>query len=102
MARFMHGSHYLYQKKYNVSIAAEGGVSAAPDMSSIFQDCTSLKTIDFGGFDTSKVTNMSDMFCSCEALTSIDIRSFDTSSVTDMSRMFYFCEALTSIDLRQL
>ena len=41
-------------------------------------------------FNTSRVINMSTMFQNCINLSSLDLSSFDTSNVTDMSYMF--CE----------
>ena len=53
----------------------------------------------FKGSNTSKVTNMTSMFDGCRSLTSLDLSSFDTSNVTDMRYMFYGCSGLTSLDL---
>ena len=86
-------------EKYDVFISADGGISAAPNMSHMFSACKSLTNIDLSSFDTSNVTDMSYMFRFCEALTNIDLSSFDTSNVTDMSDMFSCCEALTNINL---
>ena len=65
----------------------------------MFQNCTSLTSLDVSSFNTSRVTNMSGMFASCSSLTSLDVTSFNTSMVTDMSGMFYGCSKLTSLDL---
>ena len=98
--------------------------SKVTDMSSMFQRCSSLTSLDLSGFNTSKVTNMaamfydskfvsidlnnfntsnvtkmSSMFQRCSSLTSLDLSSFDTSNVTDMSGMFEGCSSLTSLDL---
>ena len=84
------------------------------DMSWMFGDCHSLKTIPelntsnvyymnsmFGNcklleiipeLDTSNVTDMGLMFSNCSSLTSIP--DLDTSNVTDMSYMFYGCISL--------
>ncbi len=68
------------------------------DMSYMFSGCTALSSISgLGGFDTSMVVNMSFMFYECEALTSLDLSSFDTSCVTDMSSMFNECFLLETI-----
>ena len=69
------------------------------DMSRMFWYCSSLESLDLSSFDTGKVTDMSAMFFSCSALTSLDLSSFDTSKVTSMSAMFYECSSLTSLDL---
>ncbi len=58
------------------------------DMSTMFQHCSQLTTLDLSNFDTKNVTNMSRMFESCNELTTLDVSNFDTSNVTDMSFMF--------------
>lgn len=73
--------------------------SSARTMGSMFKGCSSLVSVDFGGLDTSSVQSMSSMFNGCEALTSLDLSEFDTTEVSSMDRMFYSCEALESLDL---
>lgn len=73
--------------------------SSVRTMGSMFQNCSSLVFVDFGGMDTSSVQSMSSMFNGCEALTSLDLSGFDTTEVSCMDRMFYYCEALESLDL---
>ena len=65
----------------------------------MFNYCSSLKTVDAGKFDTSKVKSMTNMFGNCQALTTLDLSSFKTSKVVDMSHMFIDCKSLISIDL---
>ena len=69
------------------------------DMSSMFEDCSSLQSLDLSGFDTENVTDMSSMFYDCSSLQSLDLSGFDTENVTDMSRMFNGCSSLQSLDL---
>ena len=69
------------------------------DMSSMFESCESLTSLNLSSFNTAKVTDMSSMFEFCESLTSLDVSSFNTAKVTDMYRMFNFCARLTSLDL---
>lgn len=64
------------------------------NMSRMFNQCFSLKTLKLNHFDTSNVTDMSWMFCECLDLPVLDLRTFDTSKVTDMSWMFANCESL--------
>ena len=47
------------------------------------------KIIGLENFDTHQVTTMYCMFQNCSSLTTLDLRSFDTSNVTNMSYMFY-------------
>ena len=73
--------------------------SSDTDLSSMFQSCTSLVSVDATSWDTSNVTNMSNMFSNCWDLTSVDLSSFVTSNVTTMEGMFRTCIDLTSLDL---
>ena len=58
------------------------------NMSDMFCDCRSLKTLNVSNFDTQNVTDMSVMFSDCYALTTLDVSKFDTKNVTDMRGMF--------------
>ena len=69
------------------------------DISSMFSECTSLETINFGYFDTSKVIDMSEMFSDCNELKEINFSNFDTSNVISMKSMFSNCISLESLDL---
>ncbi len=70
------------------------------DSSSMFQNCSSMTSVNVSGFDTGTVTNLGSMFAGCGSLSSITgLEGFDTSKVTDMSSMFHECEALTVLDL---
>ena len=69
------------------------------DMSYMFDNCSSLTTLDVTHFNTANVTNMSSMFSSCPSLTSLDVTHFNTAKVTDMSYMFCRCLSLTSLDV---
>ena len=73
--------------------------SNVSNMDSMFQNCSSLTSLDVSGFDTSNITNMANMFYGCSNLTSLDLSGFDTSQVTVMYTMFYNCSNLTSLDL---
>ena len=73
--------------------------SNVTNMSYMFSNCSRLTSLDVSNFNTSNVTNMSHMFSSCSKLTGLDVSKFDISKVTDMSGMFYDCRSLTSLDL---
>ena len=73
--------------------------SNVTNMEAMFQNCSSLTSLDISNFDTSNVTIMDWMFAYCSSLTSLDISNFDTSKVTNMSCMFYNCSSLMSVDL---
>ena len=69
------------------------------DMSSMFDYCSSLTSLDISNFNTKNVTYMNCMFEGCSSLTTLDVRNFDTKNVTYMSSMFHGCSSLTSLDL---
>ena len=69
------------------------------DMSRMLQGCSSLTNLNLSSFNTSKVTNMNSMFSWCTSLTSLDLSSFNTSNVTSMNNMFNRCTSLTNLDL---
>ena len=74
--------------------------SNVTDMGNMFYDCSSLTSIDVSHFNTSNVTDMRNMFNDCSSLTSIDVSNFDVSKVASMEYMFYNCSSLTTLDLR--
>ena len=63
-------------------------ISKVINMYSVFFRCSSLKTLDVGGWDTSGVENMHAMFFNCSALTGLDVGGWDVSHVKDMAGMF--------------
>lgn len=85
---FSHMFSDLPVKKITIKNATGLGENAL-DLSSMFENCTNLETIEFGNlFDNCKPTNISKMFYNCPKLKNIDLTSLDTSNVTDMSNMF--------------
>ncbi len=68
-------------------------------MDYMFYYCSSLTSLDVSKFNTRKVTSMYGMFTNCSGLTSLDVNGFDTSNVIDMMGMFRNCSSLTSLDL---
>ena len=66
-------------------------------MSFLFNNCSTLKSIDFVSCPTDNVTNMKAMFQFCNKLENLDLTNFNSSKVTNMSRMFYFCNKLKQI-----
>ena len=73
--------------------------SAVTDMGGMFNGCNRLTSLDVTHFDTSSVTSMVFMFYNCQMLKALDVTNFNTSSVTRMDRMFYECRSLTTLDL---
>ncbi len=74
--------------------------SSAKNMSSMFENCTSLATLELENFITTSVTDMSEMFKGDSALTNIYVSSsnFRTSTVTSSTDMFAGCTSLPNFD----
>ena len=68
-------------------------------MMSMFEDCKSLKEINFSKFNTENVKKMDYMFQNCSSLKKLDLSNFNTSKVTLMTCMFYMCSSLKEINL---
>lgn len=66
------------------------------DMSHMFANCDSLKSIDLSSFSTSQVTDMSYMFNGVSVVT-LDLTAFSASSLQHADGMFQNCKQLTTI-----
>ena len=73
--------------------------SNVTDMTSMFQYCSALTSLDLSSLNTSNVTKMTHMFYDCQNLESLNISNFNTANVTGMEAMFYNCNKLTSLNL---
>lgn len=60
-----------------------------------FTDLKEIVNLDL--LDTSETTTMSSMFNNCKELTSIDLSGFDTRKVTSTASMFSGCQSLSTI-----
>lgn len=69
------------------------------DIDSMFIGCSNLTSLDLSGFNTGNVVYMNSMFQSCKSLTSLDLSSFNTGNVVDMTSMFEFCSSLQELDV---
>ena len=54
-------------------------------MSCMFDECSSLKEINFNRFITDNVTNMNYMFNKCSSLNELNLNAFNTMNVKEMS-----------------
>ena len=76
--------------------------STITDMSSIFNGCYNMLSVDFSNFNSSSLITMNAMFYGCESIKTIDLSNFNTSLVTDMSSLFDGCGKLQYIYLFNL
>ena len=66
------------------------------DMSSLFDHCQKLTSLDLSNFNTAKVTNMNRMFSNCSNLKAIYASDkFTTAAVTESKNMFSYCGSLS-------
>ena len=66
------------------------------DMSSLFDHCQKLTSLDLSNFNTAKVTNMELMFSGCSNLKTIYASDkFITAAVTKSENMFSYCGSLS-------
>ena len=63
----------------------------------MFSGCSSLRSLDLSGWDTSRVEDMGGMFSGCASLPSLDLSGWDTSGVEGMWGMFAGCSSLSSL-----
>ena len=94
--KFEWGHIFEKEGKYNFKIISK---QLLDDMSYMFNQCSSLISLNLSNFYTNNVNNMSAMFSQCFSLTSLNLSNFNTSKVKDMSAMFQLCSSLTSLDL---
>ena len=70
------------------------------DMTSMFQDCTSLTSINgIADWDTSKLRYTENMFRNCTSLKSLDLSNWDVQKLYVVTYMFGNCASLETIDL---
>ncbi|MBR1736035.1 MAG: BspA family leucine-rich repeat surface protein [Firmicutes bacterium] len=72
-------------------------------MSDMFQDCSSLKSIDLSCIeDMSNVTAIDDMFFNCTSLKSVNMSSLNSSKINEVDGIFWGCTKLKSVNIANL
>ena len=66
-------------------------VSLVKDMSNLFNNYFTLKSIDVSTWDVSNVKDMRSMFEYCLLLESVDVSKWNVSNVKDMNALFGGC-----------
>ena len=75
-------------------------LSLCTNLYCLFQNCTSLTTLDLSGLGTSNITDMYGIFFNCTNLQTITgLETWDVSKVKTFSSMFRECRSLTEINL---
>jgi len=90
-----------YQQKLNRVVIEEYVKDARPKSTAHWfcqgKDITEIVGLEY--LNTSEVTNMEWMFNNCSSLTSLDLSNFDMSKVQDTNTMFSGCTSLTTINV---
>ena len=68
----------------------------------MFNNCSSLKSLDLSSFNTSKRYSSKYMFYGCTSLTSLNISNFNTENFGEMNFMFAECKNLSYLNLESL
>lgn len=76
------GTTKIYRKGTSIVFYDTNKIKAPSDVSSLFSDCTSLKTLDLSNLDMSSTTTYTDFLTNCSALTSIVAPSSIAGSFT--------------------
>lgn len=86
----VHDASYIFSFCASLKSVDIKGISANTiDICGMFNHCSSLIKIDgLETWDTSNIEDMSTMFNSCELLETLDLSTWNTIKVTDMSYMF--------------
>ena len=84
---------------YDVYLLANSDIYLPKDSGRLFQDMSSLVTVDTSNLNTSRVVLMNHLFFRCSSLTDVDVSGFDTSNVTTMKSLFNNCKKLKFVDV---
>ena len=68
-------------------------------MLNTFYKCKSLKEVNFGNYDTSKVISFNSAFFECSSLETLDMSGLNTTNVTNTVQMFSRCTSLKYLDI---
>lgn len=66
---------------------------------SMFRSCSSLYTLDVSNWDTSEAISFTYMFCYLTHVSTLAVDNWNTSNVEHISDMFARCESISSLDL---
>lgn len=92
----------LFQQKSTIKSIDLSGLdtSNVTDMKDMFRGTSALTNVNLNGLNTSNVTNMDHIFSGMANLETLDVSHFDTSKVTNMTAMFQGLSKIKKLDLR--
>lgn len=82
---------------YGIITSAKVNVQGITSMEGMFFNCYRLKSIDFSGSDTSKVTDISYMFYEADYLSEIDLSACDFGNVTNVECFIQYARDIKKI-----
>ena len=87
-----------WRKGTDIYIAANGTIDAGNNCVYMFQYCSKLEKVTFGGnLDTSDTQSFSSMFFGCYSLETVDLETLDVSYGHSFSGMFLNCYSLKEL-----
>lgn len=94
----------MFMKFYSLKSIEWGNFNTANVawMCQMFVDCRALKTLDLSSFETEKVENMEQIFFKCNVLENLTIGNFDMNKVTLLNSMFTYCNSLNTLTLKSI
>ena len=94
------GSVKAWNVNGNVTFAGEGGINGAKAAASLFNSCRNLTAVTFAGaFHTDTATDLSEMFANCGSLKSVDVATLNVANAKSMERMFFNCSTISWLDV---
>lgn len=83
-------------------IVANFNFKVVNDVSSMFDGCLELDTIDLTNADLSNVKDLSYMFFNCESLTNVSFNQTALAKAENINYMFYNCSSLNKLVMPNL
>lgn len=84
----------------NITNLSNLDTSNVTSMASMFNNCSSIESIDLSMLDVSNITNVSSMFKNCSSLINVNISNLSSATnINKISNMFDGCEKLEELDL---
>ena len=87
---------FLREGKFTIKFEYKNPLS---NLNCMFQNCETLKLIDFSNFITENITSMIGTFTKCSSLTNLDISKINSNKIKNLSFLFSGCSSLLSLDL---
>ena len=95
--------NYTFQYSGNYTFYFLMKIPSTNSLNNLFRRITNVTSIYFSNnFNTENITDISSMFDYCISLNSINIINLNTKNVINMQMLFFYCNELKSIELSNL